>query len=101
MMKEYLDWTYKFLKNIHLKNLQYVKFSIQYQIYKILYLQVKFVTKLYHPNVTSEGCIEIDILQHNNWSPAYTIARSNASSTQYDLIPMGVNILVQLIKYWL
>lgn len=34
---------------------------------------VKFVTKLFHPNVYANGQICLDILQ-NNWSPCYDIA---------------------------
>mmetsp|Transcript_40705 Transcript_40705/g.100576 ORF Transcript_40705/g.100576 Transcript_40705/m.100576 type:complete len:154 (-) Transcript_40705:187-648(-) len=34
---------------------------------------VKFVTKLFHPNVYADGSICLDILQ-NQWSPIYDIA---------------------------
>jgi ubiquitin-conjugating enzyme E2 A len=34
---------------------------------------VKFITKLYHPNVYTNGAICLDILQ-NQWSPIYDIA---------------------------
>jgi len=34
---------------------------------------VKFVTKMFHPNIYADGSICLDILQHN-WSPIYDIA---------------------------
>ena len=34
---------------------------------------VKFVTKLFHPNVYTNGAICLDILQ-NQWSPIYDVA---------------------------
>ena len=37
--------------------------------------RVQFITKVYHPNVSSAGHISIDILSHK-WSPALTIPKA-------------------------
>ena len=36
--------------------------------------KIKFITKVYHPNIAADGRICIDILQ-DKWSPALTLSR--------------------------
>ncbi|CAN0875464.1 Ubiquitin-conjugating enzyme E2 D1 [Linum grandiflorum] len=36
--------------------------------------KIKFITKVYHPNVRGDGRIEVDILG-NNWTPVFTIEK--------------------------
>uniref|UniRef100_A0A8K9UXR4 Ubiquitin conjugating enzyme E2 A n=1 Tax=Oncorhynchus mykiss TaxID=8022 RepID=A0A8K9UXR4_ONCMY len=58
---------------------------------------VRFVSKMFHPNVYADGSICLDILQ-NRWSPTYDVSSILTSIQVYTALTMNRHEILELYK---
>uniref|UniRef100_A0A9L0S5C2 E2 ubiquitin-conjugating enzyme n=1 Tax=Equus caballus TaxID=9796 RepID=A0A9L0S5C2_HORSE len=63
---------------------------------------VKFTTKIYHPNVDSDGQVCLPIISNENWKPCTKTCQDSGSAAAHlcDLGHRATSLLVSTLRYY-